>query len=179
MEDDRPYWVAPSQQGSPDRYTIKRKGDRSTAGEITKREDEWEVEEARESSGNVRFSRQPNRPDVRVTFKKRCEAELFVYMCGRAYDRREYVVEEQAWIEIRVSPSFGPPYDGCVPGRWAASLYWEDGRRAGGDCCSDSVEGAKLGGLRLAHYKTNPPPTERMERISKEDWQDKDLKACP
>jgi hypothetical protein len=96
-------------------------------------------------------------------------------MRGRAYQWFEDVQTPPGRIEIRVSPNFGQGY-GCGYGQWVAFLYEEDGTPAGRDCCSGSIEGAKLDGLRRAHYLMIPPPIDRMRRISEERWPEIELK---
>ena len=173
MEHEVPYLLAPCPRQDryiaqqTDRYIVKRICDGSFAGYVFQVKAGWKIEGEAERPGR------PGIPLIEAAedrvFAARHEAALFVYMRNRAYQKFVSLQVPPERIEIKVTPNF----DQCSGsyGQWVAYLFKEHGARAG-LCCADSLEEAKFNGLVLAHYMTDPKPTEEMRRISKELWKD-------
>jgi uncharacterized membrane protein len=142
-------------------YCVRRKGDRSNAGNVRQTERGWVVEDTRQ----VEYENIP-------PFPSRADAALFLYMQGRAYKSRFDIGQER--IDVRVSPNRHS--DGSEPALWAASLHGEDGRPAGRTRCAGSVDEAKIAGVQCAYYG-NLPPEVAQSKSERAQWEDVSLSS--
>jgi hypothetical protein len=159
MENNPPYTVAHCFD-STNRLSIWRNGEKSPAGYLVP------------VAGGYQIEREPEKrvlPDSeRPVYEKQQDAELVVYMRGRAYRRVFDDVEVGACFEIRVSMHEDE--------QWVASL-WRDDKPAGmhsvvaiGKYPSQSLEEAKYQALTRLYGEARKD--EPVRRIAKEEWPD-------